>query len=226
MMMSSRTNGYRRMAGLGALALVAALWPADARAQMAGQMAEPMKEKMAAPTMEKMMETMAEPMMATPKVGSKAADFSLQSLDGSTVRLSEAVARGPVVLVVLRGWPGYQCPFCTRQFGDYMANAASFAKSGAQVLFVYPGPADGLKEHAAAFTSNKPLPSAFRILLDPDYTFTKSYGLRWNAPKETAYPSTFVLDRNGMVTFAHTSHDHGDRVTAAAALKAVSGSMR
>lgn len=218
MVMSGKTNGYRRMAGLGALALVAALWPADARAQMAGQMKEPMKEKMAAPKM-------AEPMMATPKVGAKAADFSLQSLDGSTVRLSEAVARGPVVLVVLRGWPGYQCPFCTRQFGDYMANAASFAKSGAQVLFVYPGPADGLKEHAEAFTAGKPLPAAFRILLDPDYSFTQSYGLRWDAAKETAYPSTFVLDREGMVTFAHTSHEHADRVSAAAALKAVSGKM-
>jgi peroxiredoxin Q/BCP len=128
--------------------------------------------------------------------------------------------------VVLRGWPGYQCPFCTRQFGDYMAHAEAFAKSGAQVLFVYPGPADGLKEHAEAFTASKSLPAAFRILLDPDYTFTQSYGLRWDAAKETAYPSTFALDRNGVVTFAHTSREHGDRVCAAAALKAVSGNMR
>jgi peroxiredoxin Q/BCP len=128
--------------------------------------------------------------------------------------------------VVLRGWPGYQCPFCTRQFGDYMAHAEAFAKSGAQVLFVYPGPADGLKEHAEAFTASKSLPAAFRILLDPDYTFTQSYGLRWDAAKETAYPSTFALDRNGVVTFAHTSREHGDRVSAAAALKAVSGNMR
>jgi hypothetical protein len=32
--------------------------------------------------------------------------------------LSTELAHGPVVLVMLRGWPGYQCPFCTRQFGD------------------------------------------------------------------------------------------------------------
>lgn len=158
----------------------------------------------------------------TPKVGDKARDFVLQSLDGATVRLSEEVARGPVVLVVLRGWPGYQCPFCTRQFGDYLTNAGNFAKSGARVLFVYPGPSDGLKAHAEALTASSPLPAGFRILLDPDYAFTHAYGLRWDAPKETAYPSTFVFSKDGIVVFAQVSRTHGDRVTADTVLKALS----
>ena len=68
------------------------------------------------------------------------------------------------------------------------------------------------------------IPAAFRILLDPDYTFTQAYGLRWDAPKETAYPSTFVLDRNGTVTFAQTSRAHGDRVPTDVVLKALAGS--
>lgn len=161
--------------------------------------------------------------MVTPAVGEKATDFTLRSLDGATVRLSEEVSRGPLVLVVLRGWPGYQCPFCTRQFGDYLANAGRFETSGARVLFVYPGPGQGLAEHAQAFTATRPVPAVFRILLDPDYTFTQTYGLRWDAPNETAYPSTFVLDTNGIVIFAHTSRAHGDRVTSDAVLKALSG---
>jgi peroxiredoxin len=223
MMMSGETMRYARVVTVAALAMAVALWPAGARAQTAGEMGGQMSGQMDG----KVAGEMAQPMAhATPKVGSKAPDFSLQSLDGATVRLSDEVARGPVVLVVLRGWPGYQCPFCTRQFGDYLANAARFATSGAQVLFVYPGPANGLKEHAEAFTSSTPLPSAFRILLDPDYVFTQSYGLRWDAPNETAYPSTFVLDRRAMVTFAHTSREHGDRVSASAALKAVSETRR
>jgi thioredoxin-dependent peroxiredoxin len=163
---------------------------------------------------------------ATPKVGDKARDFTLQSLDGATVRLSEEVARGPLVLVVLRGWPGYQCPFCTRQFGDFLANAAKFERNGARVLFVYPGPGDGLKAHAEAFAASTSMPAGFRILLDPDYIFTHAYGLRWDAPKETAYPSTFVLDKNGIVMFAHTSRAHGDRVPAEVALKALAESPR
>ncbi len=143
-----------------------------------------------------------------PKVGEQARDFTLKALDGATVRLSEETARSPIVLVVLRGWPGYQCPFCTRQFGDYLTNAEKFAARGARVLFVYPGPAEDLQAHATAFTDSRPLPANFRILLDPDYTFTNAYGLRWNAPKETAYPSTFVLDRKGTITFAEISREH------------------
>ncbi|MEO5823305.1 MAG: peroxiredoxin family protein [Vicinamibacteraceae bacterium] len=158
---------------------------------------------------------------STPAVGRKAADFALQSLDGGAVRLSDEVARGPVVVTVLRGWPGYDCPFCTRQFADYLANAKRFEQSGARVLFIYPGPTDGLQQHAQSFVASRPMPGAFRVLLDPDYTFTNAYGLRWAAPDETAYPATFVIDRRGVVTFVQTSRGHGDRVAAEVVLKAI-----
>ena len=166
------------------------------------------------------------PASGTPKVGDQAKDFTLLALDGTSVQLSKEVAKGdPLVLVVLRGWPGYQCPFCTKQFGDYLANAARFEDVGAHVLFIYPGPGEGLKGHAEAFTAARAMPKAFRILLDPDYAYTNLYGLRWNAPQETAYPSTFVVDRHGLVTFAQTSQAHGDRVTADAVLRVV-GQMK
>ena len=125
------------------------------------------------------------------------------------------------MVVVLRGWPGYQCPFCTRQFGEYMGRAADVSSTEPRVLFVYPGPADGLKAHADAFTAARPLPAAYRVLLDPDYRFTDAWGLRWDAPDETAYPSTFVLDTRGIVTFARTSRSHGDRVPVADVLAAL-----
>lgn len=159
----------------------------------------------------------------TPKVGEKAHEFTLAALDGGKVSLSGQLARGPVVLVMLRGWPGYQCPFCTRQFGDYLTNADAIGKAGARVVFVYPGPAAGLADHAKAFTEGKGMPPVFTFLTDPDYRFTNLYGLRWDAPKETSYPSTFVLDRQGVVTFAHTSREHGDRVAVADVLKALEG---
>jgi thioredoxin-dependent peroxiredoxin len=157
----------------------------------------------------------------TPREGQQAPEFSLGALDGTTVRLATEVARGPVVLVVLRGWPGYQCPFCTRQFSEYMARAADLEATGAHVLFIYPGPAEDLKEHAEAVTKKASLPPAYRVLLDPGFTFTQAYGLRWDAPNETAYPSTFVVDTHGTITFARTSHSHGDRVPVAEVLKAL-----
>jgi len=164
---------------------------------------------------------MAPAMGATPAVGEKARDFALTSLEGTKVLLSGELAKGPVVLVVLRGWPGYQCPFCTRQFGEYLTRADDVKAAGGRVVFVYPGPGEGLQTHAEAFTANKSMPADFTFLTDPEYTFTNAYGLRWDAPGETAYPSTFVLNKGGVVTFAATSRGHGDRVPAADALKAL-----
>lgn len=151
-----------------------------------------------------------------PKVGDKAPDFSLKSLDGQTVQLSGLTAKGKVVLVVLRGWPGYQCPICDGQVHDFIAKQADFAEAKAQLVFVYPGPAEDLKAHAEEFKSwkGKVWPAEYLYVLDPDYTMVNAYNLRWDAPKETAYPSTFVLDDKGTVLFAKVSHSHGGRSTA------------
>ena len=160
-----------------------------------------------------------------PKVGDKAPDFALKTLDDQTVRLSDVTAKSKVVLVELRGWPGYTCPFCTKQVHDYVRNADKFKAAGVQVLMVYPGPADDLKAHATGFLQDKNWPKDFLFVLDPDYTFTKSYGLRWDGEKETAYPSTFIIDMGNKVQFAHVSHEHGDRVGSAAVLKALQNHM-
>jgi peroxiredoxin len=164
-------------------------------------------------------------MPAMPKVGDMASDFTLKTLDDQSVRLSDLTAKSDVVLVVLRGWPGYQCPFCTKQAHDFVSNAAKLKAAGVQVVMVYPGPADDLKAHATEFLQNRDWPKDFLFVLDPDYSFTKSYGLRWDAPKETAYPSTFIISKEGKVTFAHVSNQHGDRVGSDAVLKALNAGM-
>jgi ABC-type transporter Mla maintaining outer membrane lipid asymmetry permease subunit MlaE len=43
-----------------------------------------------------------------PVVGDMAHDFSLSRLDGKTVTLSSLRKSGPVVVLMLRGWVGYQ----------------------------------------------------------------------------------------------------------------------
>ena len=151
-----------------------------------------------------------------PKVGDKAPDFSLKTLDDQTVRLSDLMSAGKVVLVVLRGWPGYQCPICERQVEDFIASAAAFDSAKARVVMVYPGPADDLKAHAKEFLAmkGKQWPKDFIYVIDPDYILVNAYGLRWEAPRETAYPSTFVLDAKGIVRFAKVSKSHGDRARA------------
>ncbi len=155
-----------------------------------------------------------------PKVGEPAPDFTLKTLQDQDVKLSALTAKSKVVLVVLRGWPGYQCPLCTRQVRDFTGAAADFAKAGARVLMVYPGPASQLKFKAQEFLGNAEWPKEFIFVTDPDFTMVNAYGLRWDAKSETAYPSTFILDRKRVVRFAKISKSHGDRSQAAEVVKA------
>lgn len=178
-----------------------------------------------APAQDETPDTMAPDVPAqaatTPEVGDIAPDFELTSLSGEQVKLSDTLAKGPVVLVMLRGYPGYQCPICTAQVGGMINKAKALTDKGANILLVYPGPADGLKAHAAEFVQGKDIPANFNLLLDPDYTFTNLYNLRWDAKGETSYPSTFVLDKEGKVLLAKVSHEHGDRAKIADVLAAL-----
>jgi peroxiredoxin Q/BCP len=161
---------------------------------------------------------------AQPDVGEMAPDFSLPSLNGSTVRLSEFTGHGPLALVILRGYPGYQCPLCNRQVQDFLRNREGMGT--AKVVLVYPGPDGGLAAKAREFAAGKELPENFELLIDEGYKMTNLYGLRWDAPKETAYPSTFVIDRKGVIRFAKISMTHGGRTTAAELIEQLKAAAR
>ena len=154
-------------------------------------------------------------MGAPPVVGRQAPDFTLPKLQGGRLTLSQITAAQPVVLIVLRGYPGYQCPYCNRQAHDFLSSAAVFQRAGVRVMLVYPGAARDLEKRAQEFAADKPLPDGFDLLLDPDYAFTEAYGLRWNQAGETAYPSTFLIDKQRNVVFAKIGQSHEDRAKAA-----------
>jgi thioredoxin-dependent peroxiredoxin len=160
----------------------------------------------------------------TPAVGAKAPDFTLSTPTGRAVRMSGVQRGHDLVLVILRGFPGYQCPYCVRQVHDFIDHASDFRTRNTRVLLVYPGPPADLDQHAKEFMAKQAeLPSNIVLVTDPDYTVTNLYGLRWDAPDETAYPSTFILDRKGVIAFEKISHTHGDRLSAQDALEHLSG---
>jgi len=144
-------------------------------------------------------------------VGKKAEDFKLKTIQGNEIQFSKLNKSHPMVLVVLRGWPGYQCPVCTRQVGGLIADADKFKELGAEVLMVYPGPSADLQNHAIEFSEDFNFPGNFYFTLDPDYTMINTYGLRWKAEKETAYPSTFVINTKGEIVYSKVSSSHGGR---------------
>ncbi len=151
---------------------------------------------------------------ATPLVGQEAPNFSLQTPDGKTLSLAQFSTKGPVALILLRGYPGYQCPYCVKQVHDYVENASNLAAAGIQVVLVYPGPPAQLSDHAKEFLAKQnQLPDNVHLVVDPDYQMTNLYGLRWDAPHETAYPSTFLINK-GVISWSKISNGHGDRTTA------------
>lgn len=151
----------------------------------------------------------------TPATGAKAPNFTLSTPTGKSVSLAKETAKGTTVLIVLRGFPGYQCPYCTKQVHDFASHSAEFTAKKANVLLIYPGPPAALSQHAEEFLAKQAqLPSNVTLVIDPDYKVTNLYGLRWDASNETAYPSTFILDPHRKILFERISHGHGDRTTA------------
>ncbi|MGA8910603.1 MAG: peroxiredoxin family protein [Acidobacteriaceae bacterium] len=156
----------------------------------------------------------------TPAVGAKAPGFTLSTPTGTAVRMSRVQRGHDLVLVILRGFPGYQCPYCVRQVHDFIDHASEFEAKNTRILLVYPGPPGDLDQHAKDFLAKQTeLPSNVVLVTDPDYAVTNQYGLRWDAPHETAYPSTFILNRKGVIVFEKISHTHGDRLSAEDALE-------
>jgi thioredoxin-dependent peroxiredoxin len=148
---------------------------------------------------------------APPAVGETAPDFELQTVGGETIKLSKLTDERKVVLIVLRGFPGYQCPICRRQVSAFQNEAEAFRKAGASVVMVYPGDVADLNVKALEFLGKQKLPADYHVVLDPGYKFTDAWHLRWDAERETAYPSTFVIDRDRKVTYAKISKTHGGR---------------
>lgn len=161
--------------------------------------------------------------VAPPAVGDSAPAINLSTPGGETVSLAEVLEEQKAVVIFLRGFPGYQCPLCSRQIREFIAKAEEFEKAGASLVLVYPGPGpeELLQQKAAQFLEGVELPSGIHLVVDPDYTVVNQWRLRWDEPRETAYPSTFVIDREGKIVFAKISQTHGDRSSAAAVLEAL-----
>ena len=149
-----------------------------------------------------------------PSVGSTAKDFTLKTLEDREVQLTALLKDGPVVVLMLRGWVGYQCPICNQQVGEFISNAKALTATGARVVMVYPGPEDTVKAKAKEFITGKTLPENFYFLIDPSLKTIVDYGIRWSAPNENSYPSTFVIDKEGKFQFVKISNSHGGRATA------------
>lgn len=152
---------------------------------------------------------------AGPAIGDAAPDFKLPIVgEDEYLTLKEANESGPVVIVILRGYPGYQCPLCNQQVGAFANRAAALAKLAKKVILIYPGEASMLDKHAEDFVGSRTLPAPLVIVRDPDMKMVSEYGLRWDKSHETAYPAAYVVDKNGRIRWSKISDSHAGRASA------------
>lgn len=159
-------------------------------------------------------------------VGDEAPDFTLANAVGESVTLSELLATGPVVLTFYRGeW----CPFCNIQLRHLEHALPEFQQFGATLVAVSPQSPD----HALSLTEKYDL--AFPVLSDVDQAVAEAYRVKFalagdledlqvnvfgndprnqnaDASRSLPVPSTFVIDRDGVVRAAFVNADWRVRV--------------
>ena len=121
-----------------------------------------------------------------------APDFSLQSLDGSTVRLSDL--KGQVVLINF--WATWCAP-CREEMPLLDAIYQKYNRLGVELL--------GINVEDDASGARKYLnetPVTFPILFDADGRVSKQYQVK-------AMPSTILVDRHGNVRHIHYGYKPG-----------------
>jgi len=149
-----------------------------------------------------------------PEIGQRAPDFELPLVgQNKFLNLRDEYRDGPVVVIVLRGYPGYQCPLCKNQFNAVVNRAKALASETDRVVLVYPGNTDQLAKQAKRFLGSRKLPHPVTMVHDDNMQMVKNWGLRWQARNQTAYPATFVVDQNGRIAWKKISTSQAGRST-------------
>lgn len=124
-------------------------------------------------------------------IGDKAPDFTLRGTGGESYSLSSYRGR-PVVIVF---YPGDDSPVCTKQLNSYNDELAAFNDVGAQVLAISAQDLDSHEKFASRHGFRFPL------LADTDKQVADAYGTV--GPLGFPRRSVFVVDRHGVITYAH-----------------------
>lgn len=126
--------------------------------------------------------------------GTKVPDFELKDQDGHNFKLSDALAKGPVVVYF---YPKDDTPGCTKEACSFRDSFEQFKDEGVQVVGIS---ADDVASHKK-FAEKYKLP--FTLLSDEDNKVRKLFGV----PKTMMMPGrvTYVLDRNGVVVHQFNS---------------------
>lgn len=166
--------------------------------------------------------------------GDRAPDFALPDPSGETVRLSDRLAQGPVVLTFYRGaW----CPYCNTQLRDYQQALDRIRAAGASLVAVSPQTPDG------SLSMREKNSLEFAVLSDVGGEVSRDYGLVFEVDRRTReryeavgialdevngtdawelpVPATYVIRPDGTIAFAFVEADYTQRASARRVLEAL-----
>lgn len=132
-------------------------------------------------------------------IGDRAPDFEVRPISGSRSLIALHALRGSVVVVDF--W-GTFCGPCKQSFPKLEGLRARYAEQGLRVLGISEDEADD-KTKISSFAST--YGAKFAIGWDEDKSIARQY-------KPETMPSTFVIDRKGIVRYAHVGFHDGDEL--------------
>lgn len=158
-----------------------------------------------------------------PKVGDKAIEFTLKTIDGATFDLNEALKQSPVVLFWYRGgW----CPYCNIQLSYYQRYHQAIKNAGGRLVGIAP------EIQSMGRVTQQDHAIDFDLLTDTDNAVAKQYRLVYTVqPKllslmderfglDDYYPVhkqelpltvAFVIDQSGIIRYAYIDDDFRKR---------------
>jgi peroxiredoxin len=155
------------------------------------------------------------------KPGQPLLEFQAVDEDGNRVSSTE-LAGGPAIMLFVRGsW----CPFCSRQVADLTKVYKEITDSGARLILVTPKPLGTTRRVAEMFGVE------FDFWLDESLAIAKRLGIvleagvpdeqRREYGEDTLWPTSLVIDANGVIRYSELSKILMDRPDPEKLLKVV-----
>jgi len=167
------------------------------------------------------------------EAGDTVPDVEVSNLDGETVKLRDALASQPTVLIFYRGgW----CPYCTTHLAEVAAAHDDLNALGFRVV----GISADTPEAATATRAEKELP--YTLLADPQMVAAQAFGLAFELDGVTAtryriggvplgekdsprrnqlpVPAVYLIEGGEQIRFGHYEPDYAERLEGKAILEA------
>lgn len=144
----------------------------------------------------------------------------LQCVDGTEVDLRQYRGKKRVLLVVLRGFLGEVCVYCVAQTEALARCREELESLDIEVLVVYPGAKENEQsfERAYDMTFGKGAPP-YRVFYDPDLAVVNRLGITG----DLAFPTTLIIDQQGIVQYAYVGEHRADRPAAKELIRVIKG---